>query len=277
MCPERARRSSWTGHITGLSAMPYTISAVDRALSLLETLAEHPGLGVTEIAALTGNTKSLVFRLIYTLEQRGYVIKDPAKRTYTLGYRPIYLAANAHDQIALLRLADPILDGLASRSQETVNLLVRDGKQSVCLAVRPSSQSVRLYAQVGRRGPLHVGGGPKILLAAAPDEVIDEVLGAPLERYTDATITDPVKLRALLATIHRNGCNESFGDLDAEAFSFAAGVLNAQGEVVASVSIAGLRNSLTDERIELFRRSVRDAARRISEVNGYRPRLVAAM
>ena len=107
--------------------MPYKIGAVDRALSLLEVLAEHPGLGVTEIAQLSGNTKSLVFRLIYTLEQRGYVIKDPAARTYTLGYRPLYLAAHAQEQLTLLHIAAPFLDELAERSEENVNLIVRDG------------------------------------------------------------------------------------------------------------------------------------------------------
>ncbi len=257
--------------------MPYTITSVDRALGLLETLAEHPGLGVTDIANLTGNTKSLVFRLIYTLEQRGYVIKDPNSRTYTLGYRPLFLAANAHDQIVIVRAADPILDQLAAQSRETVNLLVRDGMHSVCVATRPSSQAVRLYAQVGRRGPLHVGGGPKVLLAFAPEDVSDAILAGPLESFTSAPLADQQALRALLERIRRSGSNESFGELDAEAFSFASAIRRSDGEVVASVSIAGSRKTLTEERAESYRRMVRDAARRISDAMGYRPRLVAAM
>ena len=73
----------------------YTVSAVDRALTLLEVLAERPHVGVTELAERTGNTKSLVFRLLYTLERRGYVRKDPATRTYSLGHRPLSLADRA--------------------------------------------------------------------------------------------------------------------------------------------------------------------------------------
>lgn len=257
--------------------MSYTITAVDRALALLEVLAEKPGIGVTEIANLTGNTKSLVFRLIYTLERRGYVIKDATTRTYTLGYRPLYLAANAHDQLAVLRAAEPFLDVLAARCDGNVNLLVRDGLNSVCIAVREASPPAGLYARVGRRGPLHVGGGPKILLAFAPQDVIDAVLSQPLERFTDATITDAGALRNVLASIRSSGVNESHGDLDPEAFSFAAAIRDTSGDVVATVSIAGFNTILTDEKAENYRRLARDAAQRISAAMGHRPKLRAAV
>ena len=257
--------------------MSYTITAVDRALALLEVLAEKPGIGVTEIAQHTGNTKSLVFRLIYTLEKRGYVIKDAATRTYTLGYRPLYLAANAHDQFAVLRAAEPFLDALAARCDANVNLIVRDGCNSVCVAVRETAQPARLFAQVGRRGPLHAGGGPKILLAFAPPDVIDAVLAQPLERYTPATITDPKALKKLLGTIRQSGVNESRGDLDPDAFSFAAAVREASGEVVASVSIAGSAVGLTKQRAETYRGLVLETAQRISAAMGYRPKLRAAI
>jgi IclR family transcriptional regulator, KDG regulon repressor len=257
--------------------MPYTIGAVDRALSLLEIVAENPGLGVTEIAGLTGNTKSLVFRLIFTLERRGYVIKDPATRTYTLGYRPMFLAANAHDQIRVLRAADPFLDQLAAQSRETVNLLVRDGEHSVCIATRQPAQPARLYAQLGRRGPLHVGGGPKILLAFAPLDVRERILAGPLQRFNDATIIDPAMLRPVLERIGRSGANESFGDLDTEAFSFAQAIRDGQGEVVAAVSVAGGRARLTEAKADDHRRLVREMAARISEALGYRVRLAAAV
>jgi IclR family KDG regulon transcriptional repressor len=257
--------------------MSYTITAVDRALALLEVLAESPGIGVTEIAHRTGNTKSLVFRLIYTLERRGYVIKDPATRTYTLGYRPLYLAANAHDQFAVLRAAEPFLDALAARCDGNVNLIVRDGLNSVCVAVRETARPAELFARVGRRGPLHAGGGPKILLAFAPPEIADAVLAGPLERFTPATIVDGEPLRTLLAAIRATGTNESRGDLDPDAFSFAAAIREAGGQVTAAVSIAGSAEGLTEERSEFYRRLVRETAQRISAAMGYRPKLRAAI
>jgi IclR family transcriptional regulator, KDG regulon repressor len=257
--------------------MSYTIGAVDRALALLEVLAQHPNARVSELASLTGNTKSLVFRLIYTLEQRGYVVKDPATRTYTLGYQSIFLGAQAQRQVVLLQVAAPVMDDLASRCHENINLLVREGRNSVCVALRESPLPLRLYAQVGRRGPLHVGGGPKVLLAFAPQEVQDEVLAGPLSVHTPKTITDPAQLAALIDTIRRSGINESHGDLDPDSFSFAAPVFVHDGTVVAALSIAGPASRLTDELTNSYRWLVRDGANRISQALGFQPKLLAAV
>lgn len=257
--------------------MPYTISAVDRALSLLEALAEHPGLSVTELAKVSGNTKSLVFRLIFTLEQRGYVIKDPVTRTYTLGYRPLVLASSAQDNVALIKLAGPFLDDLARQSGQQVNLLVRDELASVCVALRTAHDSGRLYAQVGRRGPLHAGGGPKILLAFAPEEVRRKVLEGPLQAFTPSTITDPEVLSRRLAAIRETGTNESRGDLDANAFSIASAIYDRDGEVVAAVSVAGTLDRLKPGSEPQLRMLVDEAASRISEALGWRQRMTAAI
>jgi IclR family KDG regulon transcriptional repressor len=257
--------------------MVYTISAVDRALALLEAIAVHPGIGVTELAERTGQTKSLIFRLIYTLQQRGYVIKDPVTRTYTLGYRTLYLASNATDQLSVLRAAEPLLDMLAHETKDNINLLVRDGVNSVCLAVREQVSPYRLYGRVGRRGPLHAGGGPKILLAFAPEDVVAEVLAGPLERFTPTTVTDPDKLARSLGDIRATGFNESHGDIDPQAFSFAAAVRDATGAVAATLSIAGRDATLTPALTERYRRLVRDYAQRISAALGYRTALRTAV
>ena len=257
--------------------MSYTITAVDRALALLEVVAEHPGSRVSDLATLTGNTKSLIFRMIYTLEQRGYVIKDQATRTYTLGFHTIYLGARAQGQTALLKAAAPIMDELVETCRENVNLIVREGLHSVCVALRPSPLPVRLYAQVGRKGPLHAGGGPRVLLAFAPQELQDEILAMPLERYTATTVTDPAKLRGMLAQIRSAGSHESHGDLDPESFSFAAPAFAQDGEILAALSIAGPASRLTDERAQSYRDLVADGAARVSRALGFRPLQRAAV
>ncbi len=246
-------------------------------MNLLEAVAEHPGLNVTELANVTGNTKSLVFRLMFTLEQRGYVIKEPASRTYTLGYRPLFLAASAQDNVALIKVAGPFLDDLARRSGQQVNLLVRDGLHSVCVALRTARDSGRLYAQVGRRGPLHAGGGPKILLAFAPEEIREQVLSEPLQSFTPTTTTDRALLEERLTAIRETGRNESRGDLDANAFSFASAIHDRSGEVVAAVSVAGTLDRLEPGDDRKLPHLVAEAAERISEAMGFRQRFAGAV
>lgn len=227
--------------------MSYTIASLDTALTLLETIAEHPGLGVTELARRTGSTKSQVFRQLHTFQERGYVLKDPVTRAYGLGYRPLFVAEKAKRQTSLLRLAQPYLDELSALSRENVHLIVRDGHHSVCVGLCESPQNLRLYAQVGRRGPLHAGGGSKVLLAYAPPDVRAEVLAGPLERYTDATITDPEVLERVLAAIARDGYHLAKQDIDEGAFAMSAPIRDHTDAVVAALSIAGPMYRLTAE------------------------------
>lgn len=257
--------------------MDYTITAVDRSLRILEVLAEHPGSSVTDIATLTGNTRSLVFRIIFTLEQRGYVLKDPVNRTYTIGYRPLYLAAHAQDQLEVLRAATPYLEDMASRCDDNINMLVRDGTSSVCIYARRSSEQGQLYAQIGRRVPLHVGGGPKILLAFAPPEVREEVLSGPLERFTSNTIVDRRALESVLVAIRESGANESHGEIDPDTFSFGSAVFHRNGNVIAAISVAGPAEHLKEKGAHFYRRLVRDTARQVSEAMGWRPKLATVV
>jgi IclR family KDG regulon transcriptional repressor len=257
--------------------MDYTITAVDRSLRVLETLAEHPGLSISDIATLTGYTRSLVFRMIFTLEQRGYVIKDPMHRTYTIGYRPLYLAAHAQDQLQVLRAATPYLEDLAGKCEDNINLLVRDGTTSVCIFARRSVEQSQLYAQVGRRVPLHVGGGPKILLAFAPPDVQEEVLSASLETFTTRTIVDREALEAVLLGIRQSGLSESHGEIDLDAFSLGGAVFDRNGDVIAALSIAGPAARLKQKSADFYRRLVLDTSRQISLAMGWRSKLGAVV
>jgi IclR family transcriptional regulator, KDG regulon repressor len=250
--------------------MDYTVTAVDRALALLEVVADHPGIGLSELARLTGSTKTLAFRMASTLEARGYLHKDAETRGYMLGHKPLLLSEKMQHQMPLLRVANPVMDELVARTRENVSLLVREGLRSVCVGIRQSPQPIRLYSELGRQGPLHVGGGPKLLLAFAPEDVQAAVVAAALDRFTPETITDPVRLRALLGRIRAQGYNISHGDQDAGAFSIAAPVRDHLGRVVASLSVAGPQSRLTDDGERLYVRMLLDAAAEISARLGWR-------
>jgi len=251
--------------------MTYQIAAVDRAFGLLEVMAQYPDLGVTELAERTGNTKSLVFRVLYTLEQRGYVHKSPDHRTYRLGYRTLFLAEHTRLQSALIATAAPILDELADATRENALLVVREDLHGVCIAMRESPQPLRLFAQIGRRVPLHAGGGPKVLLAFAPEEIRQAILDGTLEGYTSTSITDRNKLARTLSEIRQAGFTLSIGELDPDVFSMAAPVRDFTGGVVAALSVAGPLSRLNSAERRRFRTLIADAAQRLSAELGLAP------
>lgn len=247
----------------------YVVAALDRSMQLLEQLALSPDIGISEIAKRTGSTKTQAFRLLHTLELRGYVRKDPNTRTYALGYRILYLAEHINRQTVLIRTAQPHMRELAAVTGENVHLLVRDGVHSVCIALEESEQPVRLYAAVGRLGPLHAGGGSTVLLAYAPNEVQDEILAGPLTAYTPNTLTDPEKLRELLAHIRRQGYHLAKEDVDLGAYSVATPIRDHSANVIAALSVAGPRSRLNARTQQQHAQGVVETASTISRELGW--------
>jgi len=246
----------------------YRIAAVDRALLVLETLAEHPGQGVTALAKQIGLTKTIVFRLLSTLEARGFVVRDSAQPVYSLGHRIAVLGERAGQQNMLLAAARTVMERLREETSENINLIVREGQQSLVLATLAGRHAIRIFALAGRHGPLHAGGGSLLLLAWAPASVRSAVTSGPLKRFTPDTITDPTALWQRLEEIRSQGYNISLNDLDEGAFSIAAPIRNAAGEVIAALSVAGAVARLDEARRAQYLDLVHAAANEISRKLG---------
>jgi IclR family KDG regulon transcriptional repressor len=254
----------------GSNGASYTVSAVDRALQLLLAISEMPESGVTDLADHTGSTKSLTFRLLYTLEQRGFVRKDPDRRTYTLGYRALLLGDQSRLQSRLITTAEPFLAELSEATHENVLLLVREGLHSVCISMRASPHPLRIFAAVGRSAPLHGGGGPKVLLAYAPEDVRQNILSGTLESFTETTISDAAALEKTLGQIRRDGYVVSIGELDKNIFSIAAPLRDQSGRVIAAISVNGPTARLDAAAQLTMRDALLSVTAQLSSVLGWR-------
>ncbi len=243
----------------------YRIAAIDRALSVMEALAERPDQGVTEIATRLGMTKSIVFRILQTLEARGFVYREPERALYSLGFRLAVLGERAGGETGLVQAARPVMDALRDETNENVNLIVRDGDRALVVTTREGRHSIRLFAQAGRHGPLHAGGGSMLMFAFAPPEIREAILSAPLQSFSPQTITDPDAVRERLERIRERGWHIALNDLDEGAFSVAAPIRAADGEVIAAVSVAGAVARFDEERRERYLAAVSAAAEQISD------------
>src|SRR5260221_4487263 len=160
--PSRARQRSGARPDAAASAS----GAVDRALAVLCTFSrESPSLGITEISARLGLTKSTVHRLLQTLVARGMVAQDPGQRSYALGYRVLALAQAVPGEANLRQICRPHMQWLRSVTLETIGLHVVAGDVRMCLDEIESPQSLRMAAGVGRCFPLATGAASKALLA----------------------------------------------------------------------------------------------------------------
>ena len=160
------------------------LQSVTRAIRALELIAEAGSLGVTELGRALDVHKATASRLIATLAERGLLERDPVTEKYRLGFGLIRLAGAAMAGLDLVRTAHPILEDLAERTRETVNLGVLSGDAVVYVDQISGTRAIVSVSWVGRSTPLHCSSNGKVLLANMPDDERDRLLARPLERPT---------------------------------------------------------------------------------------------
>jgi DNA-binding IclR family transcriptional regulator len=158
---------------------------------------------------------------------------------YRLGFGLIRLAGAAMAGLDLVRTARPVLEELADRTRETVNLGVLSGDGVVYIDQVTGTRSIVAVSWVGRRTPLHSTSNGKVLLAHLDDAERNRLLSGLLERATPNTLTDPSKLRTQLEEIRIRGYAQTMEELEEGLNAVSAPVRRADGDVVAALSISG--------------------------------------
>ncbi|HEU0103131.1 MAG TPA: IclR family transcriptional regulator [Mycobacteriales bacterium] len=208
-----------------------------RAFQLLEAFsADRRELTLTELARRADLPLSTAHRLVSDLTRWGALERDPTGR-YRIGLRLWEVAALAPRGLALREQAMPFLEDLSQVTQENVQLAVREGLEVVYVERIAGRRAVPVLTRVGGRFPMHPTGVGLVLLAHAPAEVQEQVLAAPLARFTPHTLVQPAELRRALSEVRRVGFAVSDRQVTMDSVSVAAPVRGAEGEVVAALSI----------------------------------------
>jgi DNA-binding IclR family transcriptional regulator len=248
---------------------PYFVEAVDRALNLLLTVSKEADLGVSEIARRSGDSKARAFRLLHTLEARGFLMRSEDGIGYRLGFAALAIGNAAMEHLDIVRLSRPVLAELGEKTRETIQLRVRDRHESICVAKWEPGRDIQVNAVIGRRRPLHVGSS-KVLLAYLDEAEREAFLRGPLERFTPNTIVDPKQLQQKIEQIRLTGMQVSRGEVTEELISITAPVFGADGRVAATLNVAAPANRVPESRHAEIGQEVKNAARRISHAIGFR-------
>jgi IclR family acetate operon transcriptional repressor len=253
-----------------MGRLDYTLHTLAKGLAVLEALeTAEAGLTLTELARRLDESQTVVFRLLRTLGERGYVQQDPASRRYGLGLRVWEMGARAVGRTGLIDAARPALKWLASATGQTSALVVARDADVLYVDIVEGVESLRFYADPGSRAPAHATASGKAILAHRP-ELVARVVRNGLRRLTSSTVTRASNLRRRLEETRRTGVSINRGERRDDIAAMAAPVFNARGECVAAVSIAGPRTRFTDDNLEDFTRRVRKAGEEISAKLGHR-------
>ncbi|HET7881177.1 MAG TPA: IclR family transcriptional regulator [Acetobacteraceae bacterium] len=266
----KGKARSRSGNGAQESAAPsrdYSIAAVGRALDLLEALSRIGPAPLAAIADEARCTRTAGFRLLRTLEARGFAIQDEARGMWRLGARWGVLGRASVEQGALEATSMPFLIALGKICGENVYLRVRDGLESETVAIYQADPGLRLYSEVGKRQPLHAGAS-RMLLAHAPEAVQTQVLAQRLPRFTPATRTDSAWIAADLQRIRTRGYLLTTDEVVAGAATVAAPVRDASGQVVAVLSVGAPTMRMRPPRPRTLLPMVLDAATKLSRALG---------
>ncbi|WP_130859358.1 IclR family transcriptional regulator [Gracilibacillus phocaeensis] len=249
------------------------VQSVERSLSILEYLADEPnGASIAQLSAEMGLAKSTIHRLLQTLMVRGYIQQDEQTGYYQLGVQCLTLASHFLGQLDIRSVAKENLKQLSQDAEEVVHLCILDQDEAVYIDKVESKQTLRMYSQVGKRAMLHCTGVGKALLIgyeASQWEQLAENKGFP--KFTDTTITNLEQLKEEIGNIQAQGYAIDEQEHEKGIRCIAAPILDAEGKVVAAISIAGPIERMTKSRVQTdLVPVIRKQSQLISQKLGYR-------
>lgn len=220
----------------------YHVLAVKRAVQMLNLFASNgPGIGISDLAKLMGINKSVVHKLLVTMESEDWVYQNPRDSKYYLGLKLLKLSQAVPERFAFRKTARLFMDRLVAAADETASLTVPDAQFTfgLCIDMIECSHSVRHVSQIGREIPLHAGASGLIMAAFMPPDKIEQLLASRLESFTPSTITNPLQLRMELEKIKAQGYAYTESHVDYGLAAIAAPILNDKGELIAGLNISG--------------------------------------
>jgi DNA-binding IclR family transcriptional regulator len=246
------------------------IRALAKAVFLLEQLAEEREATPRRLAELIDEPRTTTYRLLRSLEALDLVESGSQSGSYRLGWKLMRLGAAVVERLDERQAALPVMERIHERVGETVFLLVRRGRNAVCIERLEGLRVQSLALRLGGSLPLHVGAGPRVLLAWEPESEWESyVADDTLEALTGETPVTRDALFAELARTRERGYALSDEDVTPGIASLGAPIFDYTGEVRAALSIGGMKSLVLGAEREEFIRLLVDGARDISRTLGH--------
>ncbi|MCQ1999466.1 IclR family transcriptional regulator domain-containing protein [Arthrobacter zhaoxinii] len=212
------------------------VQSLARGLLVIRAFdAEHVQMTLSEVSRRTGLTRATARRFLLTLAELGYVRTDG--RTFELTALVLQLGYSYLSGQSLPQLTQPVLEDLSREISESTSASVLDGDEIVYIARIHTRRLMTVGISVGTRFPAYATSMGRVLLAGLPeDRFEDYVSGAQLRPLTERTVTDPDRLRAVVAQVREQGWALVDQELELGLRSVAVPVLDPQGAVVAALN-----------------------------------------
>ena len=248
----------------------YSLLTLEKGLLTLELISNTPGdIGLSKLSALLDQPISVVFRVLRTLVNLGYLSQDPVTKRYSLGLRLWQLGEKAAARLDVRDSVQPALNKLMRATGETASFAWVLDHDYAYIATAEGSQPLRAYVERGSRLPLSSpSASARAILAFSDAELIDTILAGRLKRQTPKTVTDPQRVRDMLGVIRERGVAVVHGENQQQLSAVAAPIRGADGRCIGAIALSGLTSRFEGDTlkriVQLVKAEAKDLERRIS-------------
>lgn len=252
------------------------VQSVDRALRIIEFLAENPtGTGITEISKSLGLSKGTVHRLISTLKERDFAYQSSNTELYRLSYKILYLYNCISNNIDMFKVSRPIIRKFADKVDATVHLATLDEKRSNIVyidRIEPmnSQKPFVMSSRVGKKAPCYCTAAGKILLSQySDDEIRDIMKGEEYKTYTDKTIKNIDEFLEEIHKVRKQGYALDENEYDHGIICISIPIYNSNDKIDFAMSVTGLILYTKAEELINLKDQLDEVSRKVSNAINY--------
>lgn len=220
-------------------------------------------------------SRTIVHRLLSTLENAGYIQRNAPSPGYRLGTKSRGLGYAAIHELEISDVARPYLEALALRTKELVNITILEGAEVVYIEKIDCSLSVRAHIPKGGRAPAYCVATGKAMLAQLKEQELIRVLSGG-KQSGKTPIKSMTRFKEELARIRKRGYSVNIGGYREDVGGVATAICDSKGNPVAAVGITFPLNRRTNKNMIEFGRLTKETAAAISKELGYEERQVSA-
>lgn len=248
-----------------------TIKSVHNAMVLLEYLScKIDGEKITTISRDLKIGTTVIHRMLKTFKNRGYVEQDESTKRYKIGWNASLLWITALKQNELFRIAPACIEELSKATQETVNIVIRNGWEGVYVLQCESSKALRVANRVGSRVPLYCTAAGKILLFSMNDVLRQQYYNeVTFQVFTKNTLKSKKEIEAEVLLIKKTHLAYEWEEQALNEACVATSIMNFNNEKICSMSISAPASRLTRDNLQEFSMLLLEAGRKLSTKLGY--------
>jgi len=242
-----------------------TVQALDRGILLLQSLAQHTGVSLSDLALQVGMPASTAHRLLMTLQQHDFVDFDENTQHWQIGIEAFRVGSAYLSRTNFLDAARQPLRDLMQATGETANLAIADNAEVVFVAQVETTNPIRAFFSAGTRALMHSSGIGKALLAQMPRHILTPLLQkSGLPQYTERTLTTPKGLYLDLELTASRGWSFDQEERYVGMSCVGAAIRNAHGDVLGGISVSGPSVRFDPQQVAIIGAKVKAAADQVT-------------